>query len=70
MRHVTVTSANVFLAKKTITQLDHLFTEYICRQCNFGIFPQLKIALKEQRYSNIPDNEQNVRRLHCSIFEN
>jgi hypothetical protein len=34
--------------------------------CNFWLFPNLKNALKRQRFADIPDIQHNVR--YCVVF--
>jgi hypothetical protein len=52
-----------FLAKKSITKLDHQPYSPDLAPCNFWLFPKLKDALKGQRFADIPDIERNVTSL-------
>jgi hypothetical protein len=55
-----------FLAKKSITKMDH---PPDLAPCDFWLFPKLKNALKGQRFPDIPDIQSNVTFLR-SIPEN
>jgi hypothetical protein len=49
-----------FLAKKSITKMDHPPYSPDLAPCNFWLFPKLKNALKGQRFAYIPDIQRNM----------
>jgi histone-lysine N-methyltransferase SETMAR len=56
-----------FLAKNSITKLDH---SPDLAPCNFWLFPKLKNALKGQRFDELSDIQRNVKTLLQGIPEN
>jgi hypothetical protein len=52
-----------FLAKKSITKMDHPFYLPELAPCDFWLFPKLKKCLKGQRFADIPDTQRNVTTL-------
>jgi histone-lysine N-methyltransferase SETMAR len=52
-----------FLAKKSITKMDHPPNSPELAPCDFCLFPKLKNALKGQRFADIPDIQRNVTTL-------
>jgi hypothetical protein len=59
-----------FLAKKSITKLDHPPYLPDLSHCDFWLFPKLENALKGQRFVDIPDIQRNVTTLLRGIPEN
>jgi hypothetical protein len=59
-----------FLAKKSITKMDHPLYSPDLAPCNFWLFPKLKNALKGQRFADIPDIQHNMTTLLRGIPEN
>jgi histone-lysine N-methyltransferase SETMAR len=49
-----------FLAKKSITKMDHPLYSPDLAPCDFWLFPKLKTALTGQRFADIPDIQCNV----------
>jgi hypothetical protein len=49
-----------FLAKKSITKMDHPPCSPHLAPCDFWLFPKLKIALKGQRLVDIPDIQRDM----------
>jgi hypothetical protein len=49
-----------FLAKKSITKMDHPSYSSDLAPCDFWLFPKLKNTLKGQRLADIPDIQRNV----------
>jgi histone-lysine N-methyltransferase SETMAR len=58
-----------FLAKKSITKMDHPPYSPDLVPCDFWLFPKLKNALKRQGFADIPDIQSNLMLLR-SIPEN
>jgi histone-lysine N-methyltransferase SETMAR len=58
-----------FVAKKSITKMDHPPYSPDLAPCNFWLFPKLKNALKGQRFADIPDIQCNMTLLR-GILEN
>jgi hypothetical protein len=52
-----------FLAKKSITKMDHPPYSLDLAPCDFWLFPKLKNALKGQRFADIPDIQRNMTTL-------
>jgi hypothetical protein len=52
-----------FLAKNSITKMDHPPYSPDLAPCDFWLFPKLKNALKGQRFANLPDLKRNVKTL-------
>jgi histone-lysine N-methyltransferase SETMAR len=52
-----------FLAKKSITKMDHPFYSPDLAPCDFWLFSKLKIAMKGQRFADIPAIQRNMTRL-------
>jgi len=59
-----------FLAKNSITKLDHPPHSPGLVPCDFWLFPKLKNALKEQRFADLSDIQCNVKTLLQGILEN
>ena len=59
-----------FLAKNSITKMDHLPYSSDLVPCDFWLFPKLKNALKGQRFAGLSDIERNVKMLLRGIPEN
>jgi hypothetical protein len=59
-----------FLAKKSITKMDHPPYSRDLAPCDFWLFTQLKYALKGQRFADIPDIQHNLTTLLQGIPEN
>jgi len=59
-----------FLAKNSITKMDHPPYLPDLAPCDFWLFPKLKNALKGQRFADLPDIQRNVKTLPRSIPEN
>jgi hypothetical protein len=49
-----------FLAKKSITKMDHRPYSPHLALCDFWLFPKLKNALKGQRFADIPNIQHNM----------
>jgi hypothetical protein len=49
-----------FLAKKSITKLDHPPYSPDLAPCDFGLLPKLKNALKRRRFDDISDIQRHV----------
>jgi histone-lysine N-methyltransferase SETMAR len=49
-----------FLAKKSVIKMDHPPYSSDLAPCNFWLFPRLKIALKVQRFANVPDIQRSM----------
>jgi len=59
-----------FLAKNSITKMDHPpYSPYLA-PCDFWLFPKLKNALKGQRFADLPDIHCNMKTLLRCIPEN
>jgi hypothetical protein len=58
-----------FLAKKSITKMDHPFYSSNLAPCEFSLFQKLKNAQKRQRFSDIPNIQRNVTTLLRGIPE-
>jgi hypothetical protein len=58
-----------FLAKNSITKMDHPPYTPDLVPCDFWLFPKLKNALKEQKFANLPDIHD-IKRLLRGIPEN
>jgi transposase len=56
-----------FLAKNSITKMDHPPYSSDLAPCDFWLFPKLKTALKEQRFADI---QRNMKTLLRGIPEN
>jgi hypothetical protein len=56
-----------FLAKKSIMELDHPLYSPDLAPCDFLLFPKLKTALKDHRFSDIADIQQHVMTILQSI---
>jgi hypothetical protein len=52
-----------FLAKKSITKMDHPSYSPDLAPCDFWLFPKLKTALNGQKFADIPDIQRNVTAL-------
>jgi histone-lysine N-methyltransferase SETMAR len=61
--------AREFLAKKSITKMDHPPYSFNSVPCDFWLFPKLKNTLKGQRFNDIPDIQRKVTLLR-GIAEN
>jgi len=59
-----------FLAKKSITKMDHPPYSPDLAPCNFWLFPKLKNALKGQRFADLSDIQRDVKTLLRGIPEN
>jgi transposase len=59
-----------FLAKKSITKMDHPPYSPDLAPCDFWLYPKLKNALKERRFADIPDIQRNVIKLLRGFSEN
>jgi len=59
-----------FLAKNSITKMDHPPYSPDLAPCDFWIFPNLKNALKEQRFADLSDIQHNMKMLLRGIPEN
>jgi transposase len=59
-----------FLAKKSITKVDHPPYSPDLVPCDFWLFPKLKNAFKGQRFADIPNIQLNVTTLLRGIPEN
>jgi histone-lysine N-methyltransferase SETMAR len=59
-----------FLAKNSITKMDHLPYSPDLAPCDFWLFPKLKNALKEQRFADLSDTQHNLKTLLQGISEN
>jgi hypothetical protein len=60
----------VFLAKNSITKLDHPPYSPDLAPCDFWLFPKLKNALKGQIFADLSDIQHNVKTLLRGIPEN
>jgi histone-lysine N-methyltransferase SETMAR len=58
-----------FMAKKSITKMDHPPYSPDLAPCDFWLFPKLKNFPKEQRFADIPDIQCNVTTLIRGIPE-
>jgi hypothetical protein len=52
-----------FLAKNSVTKMDHPPYSPDLTPCNFWLFPKLKNALKGQRFADLSDIQRNVKTL-------
>jgi histone-lysine N-methyltransferase SETMAR len=59
-----------FLAKNSITKMDHPPHSPDLALCGFWLFPKLKNALKGQRFADLSDIQHNVKTLLRGIPEN
>jgi len=59
-----------FLAKNSITKMDHQPYSPDLAPCDFWLFPKLKNALKGQRFADFSDIQCNVKTLLQGIPEN
>jgi len=59
-----------FLAKNSITKMDHPPYSPDLAPCDFWLFPKLKNALKGQRFADLSDIQRNVKTLLRVIPEN
>jgi len=59
-----------FLAKNSITKMDHPPYSPALAPCDFWLFPKLKNALKGQRFVDLSDIQRNVKTLVRGILEN
>ena len=59
-----------FLAKNSITKMDHPPYSPDLAPCDFWLFPKLKNALKGQRFADFSDIQHNVKTLLRGIPEN
>ena len=59
-----------FLAKNSITKVDHPPYSPDLAPCNFWLLPKLKNALMGQRFSDLSDIQHNVKTLLRGIPEN
>jgi hypothetical protein len=59
-----------FLAKNSITKMDHQSYSSDLALCDFWLFPKLKNALKGQRFSHLSDIQRNAKTLLRGILEN
>jgi len=59
-----------FLAKNSVTKMDHPPYSPDLAHCNFWLFPKLKNALKGQRFVDLSDIQRNVKTLLRGITEN
>jgi hypothetical protein len=49
-----------FLAKKTITEMDHSPYSPDLPSCDFWLFPKLKMSCRDKRFADIPDIQCNM----------
>jgi histone-lysine N-methyltransferase SETMAR len=63
-------SVSEFLAKNSITKMDHPTYSPDLAPCDFRLFPKLKNALKGQRFADLSDIQRNVKTLLQGILEN
>jgi len=59
-----------FLAKNSITKMDHPPYSPDLDPCDFWLFPKLKNALKVQRFADLSDIRRNMKTLLRGILEN
>jgi histone-lysine N-methyltransferase SETMAR len=59
-----------FLAKNSITKIDHPPYSPDLAPCDFWLFPKLKNALKGQRFADLSNIQRNVKMLLQGILEN
>jgi hypothetical protein len=59
-----------FLAKNSITNMDHLPYSPDLAPCNFWLFQKLKTILKGQIFADLSDIQRNVKMLLRGIPEN
>jgi hypothetical protein len=59
-----------FLAKNSITKMDHSPCSPDLASCDFLLFPKLKNSLKGQRFADLSDIKRNVKTLLRGIPEN
>jgi histone-lysine N-methyltransferase SETMAR len=59
-----------FLAKNSITKMDHPPYSPDLAPCDFWLFPKLKNALKGQRLADLSDIQHNMKTLLRGILEN
>jgi hypothetical protein len=59
-----------FLAKNSITKMDHPRYSPNLAPCDFWLFPKLKNALKGQRFADLSDIQRNAKTLLRGILEN
>jgi histone-lysine N-methyltransferase SETMAR len=59
-----------FLAKNSITKMDHPPYSHDLAPCDFWLFPKLKNALKGQTFADLSDIQRNVKMLLRGIPEN
>jgi len=57
-----------FLAKSSITKMDHSPYSLDLAPCDFLLFPKLKNALKRQRFADLSDIQWNVKMLLRGIL--
>jgi len=63
-------SVREFLAKNSITKMDHQPYSPDLIPCDFWLFPKLKNVLKGQRFADLSDIQSNVKALLRGIPEN
>jgi len=59
-----------FLAKNSITKMDHPPYSPDLAPCDFWLFPKLRNALKGQRFDNLSNIQRNMKTLLRGILEN
>ena len=59
-----------FLAKNSITKMDHPPYSHDLAPCDFWLFPKLKNTLEGQMFADLPDIQRNVKTLLRGIPEN
>jgi hypothetical protein len=59
-----------FLAMNCITKMDHPLYSPDLGPCDFWLFQNLKNALKGQRFAELSDIQNNVKRLQQGMSEN
>ena len=59
-----------FLAKNSITKMDHPPYSLELAPCDFWLFPKLKNAVKGQRFADFSDIQRNAKTLLQGILEN
>ena len=59
-----------FLAKNSITKMDHPPYSPDLAPCDFWLYPKLKNAPKGQRFADLSDIQRNVKKLLRAILEN
>jgi hypothetical protein len=59
-----------FLAKNSITKMDHSPYSPDLATCDFWLFPKLKTALKGQRFADLSDTQKNFKTLLRDIPQN